>query len=63
MRKLRDWRTKWSELFLQENTPVEYALLKLKYYRNKSNTKEITKITQLINAATEDMILAYFKKI
>ena len=61
--KLRDWRTKWSEWFLQENTPVEYALLKLKYYRNKSNTKEITKITQLINAATEDMILAYFKKV
>ena len=58
--KLRDWRTKWSERFLQENTPVEYALLKLKYYRNKSNTREIT---QLINAATEDMILAYFKKV
>ena len=35
-------------------------ITKLKYYRHKSNTKEIT---QLVSAATEDMILAYFTKV
>ena len=58
--KLESWRRIWTEDFLKENIRLENALLKLKC--SKSNYNEITRIVDLINDATEDMIKAYFKK-
>ena len=44
------------------NIPLEYILLKIKYFKYKSNNKKLKKIVKLLNTV-EDMIGAYFKKV
>ena len=60
MRNLRTGET--PRLKNSKKMPINYSLIKLKRFKNDKEGKQLKRLANKINEATEDLIKTYFSK-